>query len=116
MRHKKFLFWLCCVLLILSMMPIGAAAASPPSQAGPRKLDGGQRDFQWPVPGQYNLSSCFLDNRNHYSLDIAAPSGVNVVASYAGKVIDIFTGCEHNWGKSGNCCSSWGNFVLLEHS
>ena len=116
MIHKKILLRLCCVLLVLSLMPIGAAAASPPSQAGPRKLDGGQRDFAWPVPGQYNLSSCFLDNRNHYSLDIAAPSGVNVVASYAGKVIDIFTDCEHNWGKSGSCCSSWGNFVLLEHS
>ena len=116
MRHKKVLFLLCCVLLVLSLVPICVYAASPPSQAGPRKLEGGQRDFAWPVPGQYNLSSCFLDNRAHYSLDIAAPMGVNVVASYAGKVIDIFTGCEHNWGKSGNCCSSWGNFVLLEHS
>ena len=113
---KRKLFRLCILLLIISMMPVGVFAASPPSQAGPRKLDGGQRDFAWPVPGQYNLSSCFLDNRAHYSLDIAAPMGVNVVASYAGKVIDIYTGCSHNWGKSGSCCSSWGNFVLLEHS
>ena len=116
MKHKNFLFRLCCALLVLSLMPVFVFAASPPSQAGPRKLDGGQRDFQWPVPGQYNLSSCFLDNRNHYSLDIAAPMGVNVVASYAGTVIDVFTACEHNWGKSSNCCSSWGNFVLLKHS
>ncbi len=116
MQHKNLFLRLCCALLVLSLVPVSAFAASPPSQAGPRKLEGGQRDFQWPVPGQYNLSSCFLDNRNHYSLDIAAPMGVNVVASYAGKVIDIFTGCSHNWGKSGNCCSSWGNFVLLEHS
>lgn len=116
MQHKKFLFRLCCVLLALSLLPISVFAASPPSQAGPRKLEGGQRDFLWPVPGYYNLSSCFLDNRNHYSLDIAAPSGVKIVASYAGTVIDIFTGCEHNWGKKGSCCSSWGNYVLLEHS
>ena len=116
MRHKKFLFRLCCALLALSIMPICAFAASPPSQAGERKLEGGQRDFAWPVPGQYNLSSCYLDNRNHRSLDIAAPIGKKVVASYAGKVINIFTACEHNWGKSGSCCSSWGNYVLLEHS
>ena len=116
MRHKKLLFRLCCVLLVLGLLPVCVYAASPPSQAGERKLEGGQRDFLWPVPGQYNLSSCYLDNRNHRSLDIAAPMGEKVVASYAGKVIDIFTGCEHNWGKSGNCCSSWGNFVLLEHA
>lgn len=116
MKHTKLLFRLCCVLLLLSLLPVSAFAAEVPSQAGQRKLEGGQRDFQWPVPGQYNLSSCFLDNRAHYSLDIAAPMGVNVVASYAGTVIDIFTDCEHNWGKSSNCCSSWGNFVLLQHS
>lgn len=116
LRHKKLLFRLCCVLLVLGLLPVCVYAASPPSQAGERKLEGGQRDFLWPVPGQYNLSSCYLDNRNHRSLDIAAPMGEKVVASYAGKVIDIFTGCEHNWGKSGNCCSSWGNFVLLEHA
>ena len=98
------------------MLPAAAFAAKPPSQAGERKLEGGQRDFKWPVPGQYNLSSCYLDNRSHYSLDIAAPTGSKVVASYAGTVIDIFTDCEHNWGKSKNCCSSWGNYVLLQHS
>lgn len=109
-------FLLCCGLLILSLLPVGALAASKPSQAGERKLEGGQRDFKWPVPGQYNMSSCFLDNRAHYSLDIAGPMGVDIVASYAGKVIGTYTGCEHNWGKKGSCCSSWGNYVLLEHN
>ena len=114
---KKHFLWLCCVLFLLSFLPVSEVlAASKPSQAGERKLEGGQRDFKWPVPGQYNLSSCFLDNRAHYSLDIAGPMGSSVVASYAGEVIDIFTGCEHNWGKDNSCCSSWGNFVLLEHS
>lgn len=116
MRHKILFIRLCCVLLVLSLMPVSAIAASPPSQAGTRKLEGGQRDFAWPVPGQYNLSSCFLDGRGHYALDIAAPKGVNVVASYGGKVIDTFTGCNHNYGKEKKCCSGWGNFVLLEHS
>ena len=118
MKHTKLLFRLGCVLLLLSLLPVSIFAASPPSQAGERKLEGGQRDFAWPVPGQYNLSSCYLDNRNHRSLDIAAPMGTRVVASYAGKVIDIFTGCEHNWGGNpkNECNHSWGNFVLLEHS
>lgn len=116
MKHRKLLCWLCCMLSMLSMLPIAVFAASKPSQAGERKLEGGQRDFMWPVPGQYNLSSCFLDNRAHYSLDIAAPMGVSVVASYTGKVIDIYTSCSHNYGKSSSCCSSWGNFVLLQHS
>lgn len=117
MKNKDLVFRFFCLLLIFCLLPISVLAANdPPSQAGERKLEGGQRDFKWPVPGQYNLSSCFLDNRAHYSLDIAAPKGSQVVASYTGTVIDIFTDCEHNWGKKSNCCSSWGNFVLLEHS
>lgn len=114
---KRLRIWIGCLLCLLLLLSGNVFAAdAPPSQAGTRKLEGGQRDFLWPVPGNYNLSSCFLDNRAHYSLDIAAPKGSQVVASYAGTVIDIFAGCEHNWGKSGNCCSSWGNYVLLEHS
>ena len=118
MKHKKILLRLCCLLLLLSMMPISVFAANPPSQAGTRKLEGGQRDFAWPVPGRYNLTSCFLDNRAHYSLDIDGEIGDAVVASYAGKVIEIYTGCSHNYGKENgkSCCSSWGNFVLLQHS
>ena len=117
MKQRKIMVRLCCLLLLLSLLPMGVFAADkPPSQAGTRKLEGGQRDFIWPVPGEYHLSSCFLDNREHYSLDISAPMGKKIVASYGGTVIDIFTGCEHNWGKRGSCCSSWGNYVLLEHS
>lgn len=116
MKLKRFLSRILCLALIFGVLPIALAAEKPPSQAGERKLSGGQRDFLWPVPGAYNLSSCFLDNRAHYSLDIAAPDGTAVVASYAGEVIKIYTDCEHNWGKSGNCCSSWGNYVLMEHS
>lgn len=118
MNIKKCFSRLCCVLVLLSLFPAAANAASKPSQAGERKLEGGQRDFKWPVPGQYNMSSCFLDNRAHYSLDIAGPMNSKVVASYDGTVIDIFTGCEHNWGENPkkDCNHSWGNFVLLEHS
>ena len=115
MKRKDFLLRLLCLCLLLGCLPAALASEQPPSQAGERKFAGGQRDFLWPVPGAYNLSSCFLDNRAHYSLDIAAPHGTDVIASYAGEVIKIFTDCEHNWGKSGSCCSSWGNYVLMQH-
>ena len=118
MKHRKILTRFCCVLLVLCLLPVIPVMAEDkvPSQAGKRKLEGGQRDYLWPVPGEYHLSSCYLDNRDHRSIDIAAPMGRKVVASYDGKVVEIFTSCEHNWGKKGSCCSSWGNFVLLEHN
>lgn len=104
-------------MLLICLLPVSILAADgKPSQAGDRKLEGGKRDFKWPVPGQYHLSSCYLDNRDHRSLDVAAPTGSEIVASYDGTVIDVFKGCEHNWGKKSACCSSWGNYVLLEHS
>ena len=106
MKRKRILSGMCCAVLLVCLLPVSVFAASKPSQAGERKLEGGQRDFKWPVPGQYNMSSCFLDNRAHYSLDIAGPMGVNIVASYAGKVIGTYTDCEHNWGKKSSCCSS----------
>jgi len=105
LKAKLIMRRLFCLLIILCLVPMSVlAVGNPPSQAGDRKLEGGQRDFKWPVPGEYNLSSCFLDNREHYSLDIAAPSGTPVVASYAGKVLEV--------GEN----ASWGNFVLLEHA
>ena len=116
MKFKNALTRLFPVLLVLCLLPISALAAKPASQAGPRRLEGGQRDFLWPVPGAYNMSSCFLDNREHYAMDIAAPRGTPVVASYSGIVLEAKVVCEHNWGKTEYCCSGWGNRVLLQHS
>ncbi len=116
LKIRKQLLRLCCLTVAVLLLPATVALAlEKPSQAGERKLEGGQRDFRWPVPGNYNLSSCYLDKRNHYSLDIAAPTGTKIVASYDGVVVSTFTGCDHNWGKSSNCCSSLGNQVLLKH-
>ena len=90
------------------MLPVSAfAAPEPPSQAGQRKLEGGQRDFLWPIPGQYNITSCYLDNREHYSLDIDGETGDTVIASYDGTVIEI---------NNENKTTGWGNYVLLQHT
>ena len=116
---KGLLRRLCCLLLIICLLPVyGLAAETPASQAGERKFDGGQRDFKWPVPGVYNLSSCFLDNRAHYALDIAGDMGSDVIASYDGVVVGISEKCVHNWGKpkGETCCSGWGNYILLQHN
>lgn len=117
MKHKIYshlLAFLLCVAL-LSALPT-AFAASVPSQAGSKVITGGQRNFKWPVPGNYGLTSCFLDNRRHYAIDISASQGTSVVASYGGTVVEVYTGCSHNYGKSSNCCGSgFGNYVILQH-
>ena len=108
MKRKGMIIRFLCAALILCMLPVTAfALPDPPSQAGARKIEGGQRDFLWPVPGNYNLTSCYLDNRGHYSLDMDGAMGDPVVASYAGKVIEINTE---------NGSTGWGNYVLLQHT
>lgn len=109
---------LICLLLLLCLIPGPKAfAASPPSGAGERKLEGGQRDLLWPVPGAYNLSSCFKDNRNHCALDIAADKGTTIIASYPGTVVDTYTSCTHNTGEYNcSCGGSYGNYVLIQHT
>ena len=106
MKIKKSLLCLLSAVLLLCILPVGALALSdPPSQAGERKIEGGQRDFLWPVPGNYNLTSCYLDNRDHYSLDMDGEMGDPVVASYAGTVTKINTE---------NGSTGWGKYVLLK--
>ncbi len=116
-KPKTVLFTvLLAAALLLTVLPTEAAALSKPSQAGALVLTGGGRDFRWPVPGQYGLSSCFLDCRSHYAIDISAPKGTEVVASYRGTVVEIYNGCTHNYGKSSSCCCGFGNYVIMEHS
>ena len=71
---------------------------------GPVKLTG-KRDLQWPAPNYYNIQSCFYDHRNHQAIDISAPSETPVVASYAGKVIEVQ---DSNDG--------YGKHVVLSHN
>lgn len=77
----------------------------------------GYRDMTWPVPGHYNLSSCFFDDDAkgvdrsdyHYALDIFTGStDANVVAAYAGTVVEIVN--------NGNGDGGFGNQIVIKHS
>ena len=80
------------------------------AQMGPAVITG-SRDFQWPVPGHYNITSCFYNfdfathaaQGGHYALDIGAPTGTVIVAAYGGTVVES----TYN--------SGWGNTVVIRH-
>lgn len=78
----------------------------------------GKRDWKWPVPSSDMLSSCYLDGRSHYAIDIAASKGAPIYASYPGVVIGTSMACSHNYGKSGSCgCNGgMGNYVFIRHT
>ncbi len=77
---------------------------------GPVVIDGGRRDFKWPVPGYNNIQSCFYDTRNHCAIDISAPVNTSAVASYAGTVIKAVDGGTNYYG------DGFGNYVVLQHT
>lgn len=79
--------------------------------------------FTWPCPGFYYLSSEWNEDRytyNHGAIDIAGGGimGATVVAADSGTVIASYSGCTHNWGKSGSCgCGGgYGNYVMISHA
>ncbi len=79
--------------------------------------------FAWPTPGFTYLSSEWYEDRavyNHGGIDIAGSGimGTPVVAAADGVVIDSYSGCTHNWGKSYSCgCGGgYGNYVMISHS
>ncbi len=86
-----------------------AAAASAESNSSTSTYTGGV--FQWPVPGNYTITSPF-GNRNsptagassyHRGIDIACPTGSNVVAAASGTVIVA----TYNYAE--------GNYVCIDH-
>ena len=88
---KRLLSLLLALVMLFTMLPQVFIKVEAKEGFGPT-IDGlaGLRDFRWPVPGYYGLSSCFYDNRiasgeskEHYAIDIATVGvKANVVASY----------------------------------
>ena len=79
-------------------------------------------NYVWPVPGIYNLTSVFYEERTNYyhgGIDIADSGfmGTSIIAAADGVVIDANNSCTHNWGKYGSCgCGGgFGNYVWLDH-
>lgn len=77
--------------------------------------------YVWPAPGVYYISSDYGDSADrgysHSGVDIAGPMYSTIVAADSGTVIATYSGCVHNWGKSGDCgCGgSYGNYVMIDH-
>ena len=73
------------------------------------------------APGVYYISSDYGDSEDrgysHSGADIAGPMYSTIVAADSGTVIATYSGCVHNWGKSGDCgCGgSYGNYVMIDH-
>lgn len=107
MKKRRYMMFF-IFIFILFLFPIKSSAATT-----------GKRDWKWPVPSTNKLSSCYLDGRGHYALDIyTGTMGNAVYASYPGQVIAVNTSCTHNYGKQSSCgCGGGlGNYIFIRHS
>lgn len=80
----------------------------------------GASGFMWPTPGNYYITSEYgwRWGRLHAGIDIgdAGIGGDPVVASKAGTVAYVYSGCTHNYPKSYRCCGGgYGNYVIIQH-
>ncbi len=99
----------CILTIFLCFALLLPAVSGLSAQAGTYFL-------QWPTPGNYGLTACYGDGRNHWAIDISGAKGSPVTAATSGYVTQVYTGCTHNYGKSYNCCNSIGNFVMLKYN
>ena len=132
-NFRKLFAALLAALMLLAVLPVGAASipktvcGEENSSAllktdnstrttegydglGPKKIDGGKRDFIWPVPSAHNIKSCFYDQRNHRAIDIASARNP-IVAMYSGTVKEAVYGGSPTYYGNG-----YGNYVVLQHT
>ena len=97
---------LCLVLGVSIISPASAEAAIQ------------NKGWKWPVPASDTISSCYLDGRDHYAIDIVGSKGTPIYACYEGTVIATYAGCSHNYGKkkSCGCGGGLGNYVFVRHN
>lgn len=80
----------------------------------------GASGFMWPTPGNYYVTSEYgwRWGRLHAGIDIgdAGIGGDPVVASKAGTVAYVYSGCTHNYPKTYLCCGGgYGNYIIIQH-
>lgn len=108
---KRIISIFLTVVMIITLVPIFSLPSNAVSAGvGSKVLTGGKRDFKWPVPGNYGISSCFTDGRKHCAIDIVASTGTRVVAAYDGTVIKAVDGGTTYYG------DGFGNYVVVQHS
>lgn len=107
---KRLMCLLLFIVIVLNSFVPVVAYTQGQDGMGPVVITGGKRDFKWPVPGYYNIQSCFYDTRNHCAIDISAPVNTSAVASYAGTVIKAVDGGTSYYG------DGFGNYVVLQHT
>ncbi len=96
-------------------------------QSGQGSTEDHSSDFRWPLdPEFHRLTTYFgwdtaFGGRNHGGIDIVGTgvsiSSRNIYAVQSGKVIKVYTGCPHDYGKnySCGCGGGWGNYVVIDH-
>lgn len=117
-KHCKNLIGICVLLLaMILVIPTNVYAADDAEAVENSELKG-NADWKWPVPEAKSISSCYLDGRDHYAIDIWARQGAEVYACFEGEVIEVVTSCTHNYGKSYGCgCNgNLGNSVSIHHT
>ncbi len=96
-------------------------------QSGQGSTEDHSSDFRWPLdPEFHRLTTYFgwdtaFGGRNHGGIDIVGTdvsvSSRNIYAVQSGKVIKVYTGCPHDYGKnySCGCGGGFGNYVIIDH-
>ena len=120
---KRLISLLMVMSVIVTLIPNLSinASADYNNGAGEEKIEGGQRDFKWPVPSSVSISSCFLDlmghSSRHSAIDIVASHYATVQASYPGKVVAVVNNCTDDVpiGNGKTSGSGFGNYVVIEH-
>lgn len=86
---------------------------SPSSTTGVNNL------WQWPVPGydESDITSRMGTRGDgvHKGIDIAAPTGVEVVATRSGRVVSVYKDCQHTNTRGDTCGGGYGNNIYIDH-
>ena len=109
----------------LAQLLVPGSIASPyypnpmPEDPEPPEIPVIHSGYVRPAPGVYYISCAYSDTdfgESHSGVDITGPLYSSIVAADSGTVIATYSGCIHNWGKSGDCgCGSYGNYVMIDH-